>query len=524
MNSIVDPLEANGRLKSATIYRNSEYNYIYVCYHCECSFTNILDTLTHVESHFDAKFEAKVNMTHDNLRFTDSRSECITDNKTETVPMTENVNGVMFSDCNDPGNLGYEFTIVEQKYQHHKQNEDHAHFSETTNEVLLIQCEHCDQKFYSSPLLIIHMIQHHSNMTSLTCPQCFESWTDESEFSSHLQQHIDVSDTTYERLIEKMKSKAEVTVKIEIEQCPRKYKKKCLKRCDICSSTFATKEQIIAHMRQQHIKQPDVKKMSLDCEKCNRKIEGKFAFYAHQYGHLINDTQMNDDILQINLKKYLNASVFCDETNPDEPKYGCSICNQISVKKRFGALRHIMQQHIYLMKANKQKRFACEYCGRKFALSNNLKVHERTHTGSRPFKCLVCNKSFTHSSYMRYHEKIHTGLQDFQCSICGRTFRTNNKLNFHIKCHANIMKKCPICDKELKAHRLSLHIRNVHENEHRPYKCEICTQAFKTAKTLRTHSYRHSDEKKFECRHHCKEKFTSSSSRRAHERSKHEAH
>lgn len=459
-------------------------------------------------------------MTNDNVRFGDSRSECITENRNETGPLTENVNGQMFSDRNEPGNLDYEFTIVEQKYQH---NEDHAP-SESTNEVRLIQCGRCDQKFESSPQLIIHMLQDHYKTTTLKCPQCFQNWSDEREFSSHIQRHVDSNDTTYEQLIENIETRAEVTVKMEIEQCRRKFKNKCLKKCDICLSTFATKEQIVVHMRQQHIKQPEVKKLLFDCEKCSRKIEGKFAFYAHQYGHLINDTQMNDAILKVNLKKYLNDSVVCDETIPDEPKYGCSICNQISLKQRFGAVRHIMQQHIYLIKTNKQKRFACEYCGRKFALSNNLKVHERIHTKSKPFTCLVCNKSFSHSSYMRYHEKIHSGLQPHQCSICGRTFRTNNKLNFHIKCHANITKKCPICDKELKAHRVSLHIRNVHENEHRPFNCEICGQAFKTAKTLRTHAYRHSDEKKFECRHHCKEKFTSSSSRRAHERSKHEAH
>lgn len=123
---------------------------------------------------------------------------------------------------------------------------------------------------------------------------------------------------------------------------------------------------------------------------------------------------------------------------------------------------------------------------------------------------------------MKYHEKVHSGICSHQCSTCGLSFKSNTKLNMHIKVHSTETKKCPICNKEFKPHRLNQHIKNVHENQHRPYKCTFCSQAFKTSKTLKTHSYRHTGEKRYECRFHCNERFTSTAGRRGHERSKHE--
>ncbi len=413
MNSIEDPLEASGLSKSATIYRNSEFNYIYVCYHCGCSFTNSLDTLTHVESHFDSKVEAKVNIDNENLVFVDARA----DNETEINLSTKNVNRlVASSDVNEPDETEYEYAEVEQKYQCSNENGDDTKpdVSDTTKDDRLRQCGLCSRTFNTAMHLILHMIKGHAKRTSLECPQCSQNdWPSESAFLSHLQEHIGANDTTYKAMIYKVQVKIEATVNIEPDKFPPKnYNRKCLRICDICSSTFTTKENLILHMRQQHIEQPKVKQFSFDCDKCNRKIEGKFAFYAHQYGHLTNDDRVNDpandEDLQRGLKRYLNSSVTCNDTTPIKT-YGCSICNQIAVKQLYGAQRHIMQQHIYLMKTTRQKQFPCEYCGALFALISNLRVHRRTHNLEKPYKCPTCGKAFSHSSYMRYHEKIHSG-------------------------------------------------------------------------------------------------------------------
>lgn len=535
MDLIIDPLEADDLLKSAIIYRNGAFNYLYVCNLCQSSFINISDIsefLNHVEAHFDIK----VNIV-DNLGYSEPTLQTTAEIVCEPQLLEINKKpetGLLFNDEN-ARSLEFECEIVEQKYKSQENFVDlKTDFNEPTNKYHRSQCKICLQKSKTTPELIIHMMKQHANMTTLTCPECLKEWISESRFTKHLQHHIDVNDTTYDMLIDKIILKCEVTIKLEVEEhTPKRplqaYKmKKCL-QCDICGKKFHSKKYLTLHMKKEHIVQQEVKKPFYDCEKCDRKVQGKFAFHAHQYAHLthndsVNVSAMDNETLRLNLRKFLDDSIYCDESTPN-PTFGCKICSHLPLKRRAGIEYHILQEHVYRMKSkqNLVKRFPCEYCGRKFAATNNLVVHRRIHTQERPYKCLICNKSFSQSSYMKYHEKIHSGLRPHQCSICGLSFKTNNKLNFHIKVHSNDTTKCKICNKELKPHRLNIHIRNVHENEHRPYKCTVCLQAFKTAKTLKTHSYRHSGEKNYVCRFHCNERFVSSAGRRAHERSKHEA-
>lgn len=61
----------------------------------------------------------------------------------------------------------------------------------------------------------------------------------------------------------------------------------------------------------------------------------------------------------------------------------------------------------------KAKKHLCQDCGKRFYDSNDLRIHQRTHSGEKPFECLKCNKLFADSRVLNQHSKIHSGKAIF---------------------------------------------------------------------------------------------------------------
>ena len=56
-----------------------------------------------------------------------------------------------------------------------------------------------------------------------------------------------------------------------------------------------------------------------------------------------------------------------------------------------------------------EKPFICsfDYCKKKFARSDELSRHKRTHTGEKKFVCPVCDRRFMRSDHLSKHIKRH---------------------------------------------------------------------------------------------------------------------
>ncbi|XP_020342842.2 uncharacterized protein LOC109894036 isoform X2 [Oncorhynchus kisutch] len=58
---------------------------------------------------------------------------------------------------------------------------------------------------------------------------------------------------------------------------------------------------------------------------------------------------------------------------------------------------------------SKEKRFICMSCNKGFSCLQNVKTHQRVHTGVKPFSCTQCQMRFSHSYSLKRHQRVHTG-------------------------------------------------------------------------------------------------------------------
>lgn len=133
--------------------------------------------------------------------------------------------------------------------------------------------------------------------------------------------------------------------------------------------------------------------------------------------------------------------------------YKCSHC-----RKSFTELEKLQvhqQAH--------ERAFGCNWCGKGFYQSADLRRHLRTHTGERPYLCTWCSKSFSQRSNLRRHVRIHTGERPYQCSHCERSFSDSHTLKKHQRRHYDEHYNCSLCDQSFTVARsLQLHLVKQH--------------------------------------------------------------
>ena len=81
------------------------------------------------------------------------------------------------------------------------------------------------------------------------------------------------------------------------------------------------------------------------------------------------------------------------------------------------------------------KKFGCSTCNKKFNRTDDLRRHERTHTGDKPFGCKQCDFKSSHIGNLKRHERTHTGDKVFSCSHCDFRSSRSDKLKVHEKIH-----------------------------------------------------------------------------------------
>ncbi|XP_066879282.1 zinc finger protein 304-like [Kogia breviceps] len=120
-----------------------------------------------------------------------------------------------------------------------------------------------------------------------------------------------------------------------------------------------------------------------------------------------------------------------------------------------------MSIKMYLLSTRKihtREKSECGECGKLFGHSACIKIHKRSHSGTRPYVCGECEKAYISNPHLNQHKKVHTSVKpvdevnvgnllmnpasfytrDFtleQFSKCGRAYRRPSHLAWHMKVH-----------------------------------------------------------------------------------------
>lgn len=143
----------------------------------------------------------------------------------------------------------------------------------------------------------------------------------------------------------------------------------------------------------------------------------------------------------------------------------------------------------------------CYMCHRDFAQNDGLREHFHVKHTSVPVLCTICGKQVKTKSYLRRHMEKHNKERSHACDKCDKRFTSRRGLLSHRKKVHNVFVggKCKYCSKEF-GHRdeLQEHIKS-HTLEEKQYACSMCNFVTPVAARLKSHAAIHSTERTFEC-------------------------
>ena len=157
-----------------------------------------------------------------------------------------------------------------------------------------------------------------------------------------------------------------------------------------------------------------------------------------------------------------------------------------------------IERHLRKTHSEDGKAFACEHCGKSFALKVNLDLHQKTHNLDKPFGCDKCDKTYKQRNSLREHVlKSHDNISKFMCSTCFEKFPSRHLLKSHERTHTG--EQGHVCDdcgvafgsKQALEHHMSKH------NGQYNFVCPHCQKGYNCKTVFYEHTLTHSGDKPY---------------------------
>lgn len=194
--------------------------------------------------------------------------------------------------------------------------------------------------------------------------------------------------------------------------------------CNLCNN----KEFVNRARYNTHVKKIHLKKDIIYCEYCAQEFPYYNGYLIHKRSHHTIDRSFKCDqcdhaayFSQTDLKKHI-------ERAHTEESFPCETCGKI-YKTRDYLINHVRALHM-------ERRYNCDFpgCGKRFPVSNKLKIHRKIHFDMRDCVCKTCGMSFiSNDRVLRHIRTVHMQVR-YGCDIpgCKSQFGRKSKYRDHV--------------------------------------------------------------------------------------------
>ena len=286
---------------------------------------------------------------------------------------------------------------------------------ENEEKVKKFQCEMCDQSFDSGKERAHHRRIVHCNMKEFKCRLCDKSYSSLKLLQAHQSREHDTTVHECDTCGKILKNRAQLLRHKKFEH-DKKFP------CDQCNSKFYSQYLLNEHVRRVHVEE-----RNFECEICNQTFKNTEALKVHISrthsqrektvfcdqceARFLNKSQLNNHFKDVHLDQPVTCDICGQQSgNPsklkkhirrvhEQPKelesWECSLCSKvISAKYLKQAIKSHMQTH------EKEAKYSCDFCDKKFRTLPNFKNHVNTHKGILEHRCEPCNKVCIHYLYI----------------------------------------------------------------------------------------------------------------------------
>ncbi|XP_058443472.1 zinc finger protein 62 homolog isoform X2 [Malaya genurostris] len=385
-----------------------------------------------------------------------------------------------------------------------KLNNENGELDKLIQKHINLVCDKCSESdvvanqntFQSFYRLMVHFKQVHKSNGYVFC--CERKWSTKTGLASHLKKHKPAieknSKTKATTCLEckcTLRDKESYESHMFLVHTPEEQKRF---KCDRCSKAFAAECLLNSHIKWHEV----VEKKNHYCTICNKY----FLRVQNLRNHMItHNRQAKQSAQEQKLPKRSSTAktkrpaveiAQQDELIRKFVSLNCPQCDFLGETFR-ELVNHALKQHGI-------NSYTVDCCDRRFGSREQLYEHCLRHQNPDHFRCDICGKNYADSSALQSHRwRIHTPISErpFKCEICGDAFVKDYLLKKHMDTHLSKERKSHFCELCNRAYSNAMYLKVHQQRKHgaiSDWVCDVCAKGFAHRAALEEHRLTHTQE------------------------------